>query len=87
MVEWKTTNSIEELIGETNDVTKNMSQEDENYWWDTNGSNLPVSPEYRKRVSALASYPIWACNDDGFCLVGATADEIEHITDIDNTNQ
>ncbi len=82
MVNWTTNQTIQTLIDEIDELTKTMDNEEKNNWWDVNGSNLPVAVKYDKIVSHNASYPIWACNDDGDCLVGDRADEIEHIEDI-----
>jgi len=81
---WKTSDGIESLIEELENIESGMSEEDFKNWWDKNGSDLPVSATYRDRVLKRSSYPIWACDDEGFCLVGATADEIEYIDDIEN---
>lgn len=82
MLNWTTKQPISELIEEINIITENMSNEEKNNWFDQNGSSFPVAEKYNDQVNKNASYPIWACNDDGDCLVGDRADEIEHISDI-----
>lgn len=82
MLEWKTNQPIEKLIEEIEELTVGMNEEDKNHWWDMEGCNFPVAPKYSSLVCEYASYPIWACNDTGWCLVGDRADQIEHISDI-----
>lgn len=49
-----------------------------------NMSNLPCAPEFKERTMAHSgSYPIWTCDKHGMCLVGASADSIESIGDIE----
>ena len=86
MVEWKTNQTIQELIDEINNTIDNMDEQDKKSWWDDNGTDLPVAEKFEDRVMVKSSYPIWACNDAGDCLVGAGADEIEHIDDIAPVN-
>ena len=43
-----------------------ISMED---WTDI--TQLGCAAEYKKRVDRKSSYPIWACDFDGNCIVGA----------------
>jgi hypothetical protein len=55
-----------------------ISMED---WTDI--TQLGCAAEYKKRVDRKSSYPIWACDFDGNCIVGAGEWSIEHIDEID----
>ena len=39
--------------------------------------DLPLSEKYKNELAGLSHYPIWACDNDGNCLVGDSADAIE----------
>jgi len=41
-------------------------------------SDLPTEPI----PAGVETYPVWAMDKRGFCLVGAAADSIEHISEI-----
>lgn len=45
-------------------------------------SGLPSSEKYTEAipVHVWLTYPVWAIDDKGFCLVGECACDIEHIT-------
>ena len=47
-------------------------------------SSLPVSDKFKDEVDEYSTYPIWACDDNGDCLVGESADSIENIKAIKN---
>lgn len=52
--------------------------------WDETGDQLPIAEEYEERVMKIASrYPVWTCDKKGFCLVGESADTVEHIDTIE----
>ena len=68
MINWKPNTSIENLL----EVAPQLSEQEL--------TSLPTSD--RHNITKYASYPIWACDDEGYCLVGESADEIEHINEI-----
>jgi hypothetical protein len=49
----------------------------------TDITQLGWAAEYKRRVDKKSSYPIWACDFDGNCIVGAGEWSIEHIDEID----
>lgn len=63
-----------------------MIRDNENAGEHIDMTSLPCAPEFKERVFAhAASYPIWACDTRGRCLVGVSADEIEYISGIEST--
>lgn len=55
--------------------------------WDHISSDLPIADEYEERAMRHATYPIWTCDQNGYCLVGDVADSIVHIDDIDDIGE
>lgn len=53
--------------------------------WDRISQDLPIAEEYEDRVLKHASYPIWTCDHQGYCLVGDVADSVVSIEDIENS--
>ena len=49
----------------------------------TDIKQLGCAGEYKERVDKKSSYPIWACDFDGNCIIGASKWSIEHIDEID----
>jgi hypothetical protein len=49
----------------------------------TDITQLGCAAEYKERVDRKSSYPIWACDFDGNCIVGAGEWSIKHIDEID----
>ena len=49
----------------------------------TDITQLGCAAEYKERVDRKLSYPIWACDFDGNCIVGTGEWYIEHIDEID----
>ena len=49
----------------------------------TDIKQLGCAAEYKERVDRKASYPIWACDFAGDCIVGTDEWYIEHIEDIE----
>jgi hypothetical protein len=46
-------------------------------------ASLKVAGNYEEIVSKYLGYPIWACDFNGFCLVGENLDEVESIDRIE----
>lgn len=84
MITWKTNQKIEELIEEIKTITEDMDQEEQKYFWDTEGHNFPVAEKYKEKINEISPSDeiIWACNDEGFCLTGLIAEDITHISDL-----
>ncbi len=84
-LKWTPQDDIEELRDELADLKARYDTNDPTefnewaYWADMNMANLPTAdiPD-----DADTSYPIWAMDNDGYCLVGEDADGIEYIDDI-----
>lgn len=53
----------------------------------TDITDLGVAAEYKERVSAKSSYPVWACDFLGNCIVGEGAWCIESIESIENREE
>jgi hypothetical protein len=49
----------------------------------TDIKQLGCAAEYKERVDRKVSYPIWACDFAGDCIVGTDEWYIEHIDDIE----
>jgi hypothetical protein len=49
----------------------------------TDITQLGCAAEYKERVDRKLSYPIWACDFDGNCIVGTGEWYIEHMDEID----
>jgi hypothetical protein len=47
-------------------------------------TSLGVAEKYEDEVSIFSGYPIWACDKNGWCLTGETADTVAHIESIVN---
>jgi len=78
-IKWTPAGDIEDLIEELNEIKGSMDEQDWKSWADENYSQLPSAPI---PPEADTSYPIWAMDNDGYCLVGDSADMIEHIGSI-----
>jgi len=78
-IKWTPNNDIEELIEELGEIQESMDEQDWKAWADENYAQLPSAPI---PPEADTSYPIWAMDNGGYCLVGDSADEIEHIDSI-----
>jgi hypothetical protein len=52
----------------------------------TDITQFGVAKEFRDRVDHKSSYPIWACDFAGNCIVGEGKWSIEHIDDIEEEN-
>lgn len=46
-------------------------------------TSLHVAGNYKEIVSKYSDYPIWACDFNGWCLVGETLDEVESIDQVE----
>lgn len=46
-------------------------------------TDLPVAEEYLARFERCDGWPVWACDDRGYCLTGADAHDVEHISEIE----
>lgn len=75
--EYKNSKELLETIQEITQI-----EEENNMIANISMSDLYVSPKYQKLIEGKESYPIWSVDDNGYCLVGESAKEIEHIDDI-----
>ena len=68
-LKWKPNQPIEKLRDEirANDVGTSVM---------CNLPSAPIPPDID------TGYPVWAMDNHGYCLVGNTADEIEHVNSI-----
>lgn len=67
-----------ENVIELKDAIEAVFRMDENADQIIDMSDLPTEPI----PDGLETYPIWAMDKKGYCLVGDAADSIEHISDI-----
>ena len=70
MIVWDREN-IEDLKA----ALDSLSEDDR---WQVDMSDLPTEPI----SSDIAGYPVWAMDKNGMCLVGESADQIEHISEV-----
>ncbi len=49
----------------------------------TDIKQIGCAAHYKKRVDRKANYPIWACDFEGNCIVGASELYIKHIDEIE----
>lgn len=77
---WKPFNSIHALKESIDDLKLTEGCIEDHF----DVTNLPTTKieRFAKKVQYNASYPIWSCDDDGYCLVGEQMDQIEHIYEI-----
>ena len=86
-VRWTPNQNIELLQEELEEIEENIDEKD----WErgmrlteaVDLSSLPSSEKYKDRVDRVSTYPVWACDDNGKCLVGSGDFHIQHIDDIE----
>jgi len=78
-INWKPEKPISQLIEELEKIKSSMDEDNFKCWCDRFMSNLPSA---QLPGDIRTQYPIWAMDNQGFCLVGPEGDEIEHIDSI-----
>ena len=74
-INWTPNLPIEKLIDELNEIERGLT-EDQKIDDVVDMTSLPSAPI---PDDIDTSYPVWAMDSAGYCLVGATADEVAHV--------
>lgn len=82
----KYTNAIEnwdhESVEDLRDMLAELKEANECNQFMVDEIDMSNLPSEQTPDDVDTSYPIWAMDKRGFCLVGAAADSIEHISEI-----